>query len=83
MEWFKATRASGDKNGPGEFTVEDSEGVEWQVPVIPSKVRPGMLSCARPVVCLNRGYECGDELEYDVFEAVREVLETESTELTA
>ena len=78
MDWFKALRSSGEKNKPGEFTVEDSEGVEWQVTAIDSKTKPGTLTLLNEVVCMNRGYECSWELRADIQQAVRDLIEIES-----
>lgn len=79
MRWFKATRCSGDKNQPGEFVVEDYDGTEWQVQVTEGRMRSEKLTCAKPV-CMNRGYECGFDLEWDITESVRKVLTEESAE---
>lgn len=80
MEWFKATRATGDKNQPGEFTVEDSDGAEWQVTAIDSKKKPGTLTLLNEVVCGNKGYECGWEMRGDIHQAVKELLDAEAAE---
>jgi len=80
MDWFKATRASGEKNKPGEFVVEDSAGVEWQVTAIDSKKKPGTLTLLNEVVCMNRGYECGWEMRGDIHQAVKELLDAEAAE---
>jgi len=79
MKWFTATRSTGDVNEPGEFAVEDAEGLTWQVTVIGSKVTPGKLACARPVVCMTRDLKPGHELQGDIIDAVEEVLEEEGT----
>ena len=71
---FTITRGTGEKGGPGEFTVEDEDGVEWQVTVIESKQRPGSLTCLNEVVCLNRGYECGWELKGDLQDAAKRFI---------
>lgn len=78
--WFKATRCSGEKTGIGEFNVEDEEGVEWQVTVILSK-RTNKPLVSRPVVCVNRRYNADIELEGDIMDAVREVLDKESADV--
>ena len=80
MEWFKATRATGEKNQPGEFTVEDSDGDEWQVTAIESKKKPGTLTLLNEVVCMNKGYECGWEMRGDIHQAVKDLLEAEAAE---
>ena len=80
MDWFKALRSSGEKNQPGEFTVEDSDGVEWQVTAIDSKKKPGTLTLLNEVVCMNKGYECGWELRGDIHQAVKELLDAEAAE---
>jgi len=78
MRWFKAMRSTGEKNQPGEFTVEDSDGVEWQVTAIDSKKKPGTLTLLNEVVCMNRGYECGSEMRADIHQAVRDLIDSES-----
>ena len=78
MEWFKATRSTGEKNQPGEFTVEDSDGAEWQVTAIDSKKKPGTLTLLNEVVCMNKGYECGWEMRGDIHQAVKELLDVEA-----
>ena len=78
MEWFKATRSTGEKNQPGEFTVEDSDGAEWQVTAIDSKNKPGTLTLLNEVVCMNKGYECGWEMRGDIHQAVKELLDVEA-----
>lgn len=78
MEWFKATRSTGEKNQPGEFTVEDSDGAEWQVTAIDSKTKPGTLTLLNEVVCMNKGYECGWEMRGDIHQAVKELLDAEA-----
>ena len=80
MEWFKATRSTGEKNQPGEFTVEDLDGAEWQVAAIDSKKKPGTLTLLNEVVCMNKGYECGWEMRGDIHQAVKELLEAEAAE---
>jgi hypothetical protein len=79
-DWFKATRTSGDKNKPGEFVVEDSEGAEWQVTAIDSKKKPGTLTLLNEVVCMNKRYECDWVLRGDIQEAVCELLKDEAAE---
>jgi hypothetical protein len=79
VEWFKATRATGDKNQPGEFTVEDSDGAEWQVTAIESKKKPGTLTLLNEVVCMNKGYECGWEMRGDIHQAVKDLLDVEAS----
>lgn len=74
MKWFTVTRSSGEKQGIGEFTVEDSEGVEWQVTTTYSKKEPGKIVCLNEVVCMNRGYECGTELRGDIQQAVKDFI---------
>jgi hypothetical protein len=54
MQWFNVVRSSGDIGGPGEFVVEDSEGVEWQVTAVMSTKVPGKVTCLNEVVCMNR-----------------------------
>ena len=80
MDWFKATRSSGEKNQPGEFTVEDSDGAEWQVTAIESKKKPGTLTLLNEVVCMNKGYECGLEMRGDIQQAVKDLLDVEASE---
>lgn len=70
MNWYNVTRSSGEKAGPGEFVVEDEDGVEWQVTVIESKKVPGTLSYLNEVVCMNRRYECDWGLRGDLQDAV-------------
>lgn len=78
MDWSVVTRSSGEKCGPGEFVVEDSDGVEWQVTAIESKKVPGTVTCLNEVVCMNRGYECGWELRGDLQQAVKDFIAGES-----
>ena len=78
MQWFSVTRSSGEKTGPGEFVVEDEDGVEWQVTVIESKKVPGTLSYLNEVVCMNRRYECGWELRGDLQDAVEDFIKKEA-----
>ena len=80
MDWFKALRSSGEKNQPGEFTVEDSDGAEWQVTAVESKKKPGTLILLNEVVCMNKGYECGWEMRGDIHQAVKDLLEVEAAE---
>lgn len=78
MNWFKATRCTGDNGGIGEFHVEDSQGVEWLVRMIESKKNPGKLVYEKPIVCLNHNYNCGYELEGDLYDSVKALLTEES-----
>ena len=78
MDGLVVARGSGEKCGPGEFTVEDSDGVEWQVTAIESKKTPGAVTCLNEVVCMNRGYECGWELRGDLQQAVKDFIAGES-----
>ena len=80
MEWFKAKRSTGERNQPGEFIVEDSDGAEWQVTAIDSKKKPGTLTLLNEVVCMNKGYECGWEMRGDIHQAVKELLDVEAAE---
>lgn len=80
MSCFKALRSSGEKNAPGKFVVEDSDGVQWQVTAIDSKKKPGTLTLLNDVVCMNRRYECDWYLRGDIHGAVREVLDVEAAE---
>ena len=77
MQWFSVTRSSGEKAGPGEFVVEDEDGVEWQVTAIESKKVPGTVTCLNEVVCMNRRYECDWELRGDLQDAVKEFVKKE------
>jgi len=77
MSWFKATRASGEKCGPGEFCVEDSDGVEWQVTAVESKKPFQTIAMSNQVVCLNKNYECNWELRGDLHQSVRELIAEE------
>lgn len=79
MQWFNITRSSGEKAGPGEFVVEDSEGVEWQVTAVMSTVVPGKVVCLNEIPCLNRMYLCNWELQYDLQDAVKELIEAEGS----
>lgn len=74
MMFFNVTRSSGEKAGPGEFVVEDEDGVEWQVTVIPSKKNPGELTCLNEIACMNRRYDCGWELRLDLQDAVKSFI---------
>jgi len=77
MQSFTITRVSGEKCGPGEFHVEDSDGVEWQATAIPSKKYPGKLVCLNEVICMNRNYECNWELRGDIQDRTIEFIEAE------
>lgn len=78
MQWFSVTRSSGEKAGPGEFVVEDEDGVEWQVTAIESKKVLGTVTCLNEVVCMNRRYECDWELRGDLQDAVKEFIKKEA-----
>lgn len=77
MQWFSVTRSSGEKTGPGEFVVEDEDGVEWQVTAIESKKVPGTVTCLNEIACMNRRYECDWELRGDLQDAVKEFIKKE------
>lgn len=78
MQWFSVTRSSGEKTGPGEFVVEDEDGVEWQVTVIYSKKVLGELTYLNEIACMNRRYECDWELRGDLHDAVKEFIKKEA-----
>lgn len=79
LHWFNITRSSGEKAGPGEFVVEDSDGVEWQVTAVMSMRVPGTVTCLNEIVCMNRRYECDWELRGDLQDAVKELIEAEGS----
>lgn len=77
IDSFTVTRTTGEKRGPGEFVVEDSDGIEWQVTAVESEKTPGRMTCLNEVVCMNRGYEATWELRGDLQDAVKRFIDDE------